>query len=234
MPSVVVFIKHIPEIIYACFLGILEWIIPRSWYAKDVSNDIVLITGAGSGLGRELALQFARVGSSLVLWDIDQKGMDETKKLIDQEHKAFMRKSMNDNHNNHEARDKFCTTYIVDVSKRENVYNAAKIVHEDLNKDKSANDEAGEKYISILVNNAGIYHGVYLQDLSDTQIERIFNINILAHFWTVRAFLPKMIEYKRGHLLEIASYGGLNGGLKQVDYSATKFATGESKVLVSL
>lgn len=48
---------------------------------KNVAGEIVLITGAGSGLGRLLALQFARLGSVLVLWDINKEGNEETCKM---------------------------------------------------------------------------------------------------------------------------------------------------------
>lgn len=45
---------------------------------KNVAGEIVLITGAGSGLGRLLALKFASLGSVLVLWDINKEGTEET------------------------------------------------------------------------------------------------------------------------------------------------------------
>lgn len=48
---------------------------------KDVAGEIVLITGAGSGLGRLLAMHFASHGAILVLWDINQEGNMETCRL---------------------------------------------------------------------------------------------------------------------------------------------------------
>ena len=48
---------------------------------KNVAGEIVLITGAGSGLGRLLALKFAQLGSVLVLWDISQESNEETCKM---------------------------------------------------------------------------------------------------------------------------------------------------------
>lgn len=44
---------------------------------KDVSNDIVLITGGGNGCGRLFALEFTKRGSTVVLWDINQQGAED-------------------------------------------------------------------------------------------------------------------------------------------------------------
>lgn len=199
------------KIVWSLIVSLIEWLIPRSLYAKPVDQDVVLITGAGSGLGRALALRFAELGSQLVLWDVNLKGLEETRNSILKLYSS-----------NCALQKKDCLIYKVDVSDKEQVKMYAEIVHRDLNKDNTQEDE---KYVSILINNAGIYHGLFLDELKDEQIERIFRINILAHFWTVRAFLPRMIQRERGHIVEIASMGGLFGQHKQVDYCATKYAT---------
>ncbi|XP_039381172.1 epidermal retinol dehydrogenase 2-like isoform X3 [Mauremys reevesii] len=48
---------------------------------KNVAGEIVLITGAANGIGRQIALNFARLGATLVFWDIDEEGNKETIKL---------------------------------------------------------------------------------------------------------------------------------------------------------
>lgn len=54
-------------------------IIPKK--KKDVAGEIVLITGAGSGIGRLMAIKFASLGAILVLWDINEEGNMETCRL---------------------------------------------------------------------------------------------------------------------------------------------------------
>ena len=61
-------------------------------------------------------------------------------------------------------------------------------------------------------------------EIPDESIERSFAVNVLALFWTTKAFLPGMIERRRGHVVTIASAGGLIGVPKLSDYSASKFA----------
>jgi len=78
--------------------------------------------------------------------------------------------------------------------------------------------------IDILVNNAGIVSGKELLDLSDREIEQTFQVNTLALFWTVRAFLPFMLERDSGHLVTVASAAGLAGTCKLTDYCSSKFA----------
>ena len=103
-------------------------------------------------------------------------------------------------------------TYVVDLSDRAAIYDTAAQV---------LNDGGA---IDILINNAGIVSGKPLLEISDEQIQRTFDVNTLALFWTTRAFLPRMIKQGRGHIVTIASAGGIVGTSKLVDYSASKFA----------
>ena len=78
--------------------------------------------------------------------------------------------------------------------------------------------------VTVVINNAGIVSGKPLLETSDEAIERTFQVNTLAHFWTVRAFLPGMLSRGRGHLVTVASVAGLAGTSRLSDYCASKFA----------
>jgi all-trans-retinol dehydrogenase (NAD+) len=78
--------------------------------------------------------------------------------------------------------------------------------------------------VDILVNNAGVVSGKHLLAISPAEIERTFQVNTLALFWTARAFLPGMLERDRGHVVTIASAAGLAGTSKLTDYCSSKFA----------
>ena len=78
--------------------------------------------------------------------------------------------------------------------------------------------------VDILINNAGILFGRLLLELESEQIEETFKVNTLAHFWTVRAFLPAMLEQDRGHIVTISSASGLRSAPRLADYGASKAA----------
>ncbi len=150
----------------------------------------VLITGAASGLGRRLALGSARQKAALVLWDLDGLGLERVAREV-------------------EAEGSRAETALVDVSRRQEVYDAARVLRQP---------------IDILINNAGVVSGKSFLEIPDEKIERTFAVNTLALFWTVKAFLPGMIERRKGHVVTIASASGLIGVPKLSDYGASKWA----------
>uniref|UniRef100_A0A1I8PKM0 Short-chain dehydrogenase/reductase family 16C member 6 n=1 Tax=Stomoxys calcitrans TaxID=35570 RepID=A0A1I8PKM0_STOCA len=160
---------------------------------KELKTDIALVTGGGSGLGRLLSMRLSKLGTKVVIWDINKPGIDETVKMVQES-------------------GGFCKGYVVDISRKEEVYKAAEVLRH----------EIGD--ISLLINNAGVVSGLHLLDTPDHLIERSFNVNVMAHFWTTKAFLPKMIENQCGHIVTIASLAGHVGITKLVDYCASKFA----------
>jgi all-trans-retinol dehydrogenase (NAD+) len=99
-----------------------------------------------------------------------------------------------------------------DVAKRDEVYRVA------------AETIAAGGPVDILINNAGIVSGRSFLELPDEKIEATFAINTLSLFWVTKAFLPKMIEQGRGHVVTIASASALVGVAKLADYAASKWA----------
>ncbi|XP_067887970.1 epidermal retinol dehydrogenase 2 isoform X1 [Heterodontus francisci] len=161
---------------------------------KNVSGEIVLVSGAGSGIGRLIALEFARLHATLVLWDVNEEGNNETARL---------------------ARERGASrvhTYLCDCSKKTSVYEIADQVKR----------EVGD--VSILINNAGIVTGKKFTDSPDALMEKTMEVNTLAHFWTYKAFLPAMIASNHGHLVSIASSAGLFPVNGLADYCSSKFA----------
>ncbi|KAI9746017.1 MAG: hypothetical protein M1818_000698 [Claussenomyces sp. TS43310] len=75
---------------------------------------------------------------------------------------------------------------------------------------------------TIIINNAGIVHGKSLLDLSIESIERSISVNLLAHFYTLKAFLPGMLREGHGTIVTVASVIGKVGAANLTDYAAAK------------
>ncbi len=78
--------------------------------------------------------------------------------------------------------------------------------------------------IDVLVNNAGIVKGKPLLELAPEDVEATFRTNVLACFWTLRAFLPGMVARDQGHVVTMSSAAGICALPKLADYSASKAA----------
>lgn len=105
-----------------------------------------------------------------------------------------------------------CFILSVDVTNREKVLEAgAKVLK-----------EVGA--VTILVNNAGIMPSHSLLEHTEGEIRKTIEINLVAHFWMFQAFLPKMIETNRGHIVALSSMAGIMGFQNLVPYCGTKFA----------
>ncbi|XP_037385926.1 estradiol 17-beta-dehydrogenase 11 isoform X1 [Talpa occidentalis] len=181
----------LPLLLVFSLESLLKLFIPKK--RKSVTGEIVLITGAGHGIGRLTAYEFAKLKTKLVLWDINKHGIEETA--------AECRRLGAKTH-----------TYVVDCSNREDIYTSAKKVK----------TEVGD--VGILINNAGV---VYTSDLfatQDPQIEKTFEVNVLAHFWTTKAFLPAMMSNNHGHIVTVASAAGHTVVPYLMAYCSSKFA----------
>ncbi|CAG7720972.1 unnamed protein product, partial [Allacma fusca] len=163
---------------------------------KSLDKEIILITGAGNGLGREMCLYLGETcpDATLVCWDINQKSNNETvKRLKTKGVRAF--------------------GYEIDISNRERVTECAAKVRKDVG------------YVTVIINNAGVLHKTdSFLNLTPTDIERTFNVNTISQCWILREFLPKMVERNSGHVVTICSVTGHMGNANFSLYSASKCA----------
>uniref|UniRef100_A0A4X2LYF5 Short chain dehydrogenase/reductase family 16C member 5 n=1 Tax=Vombatus ursinus TaxID=29139 RepID=A0A4X2LYF5_VOMUR len=173
--------------------SVIFHIIPKP--NKKAAGEIMLTTGAGSGLGRLLALKFVHFGAIVVLWDINQESLDETCRLAKEY--GFSR----------------VHAYICDCSKRHEICKVAEQVKK----------EVGD--VTILINNARVLTGKLFLETSDDYVEKSFLVNTFPHIWTYKAFFPAMIAFNHGHLVCISSAAGLIGLNGLGDYCASKFAS---------
>ncbi|PAV21151.1 retinal short-chain dehydrogenase reductase [Pyrrhoderma noxium] len=104
------------------------------------------------------------------------------------------------------------TYYKCDVSKWEEMEAVSKQIVEEIG------------HPTILINNAGVAQGKLILDLKPEDVKQTFDVNVLAHFWALKAFLPEMIKQKTGHIITVSSVLGLVGVAQMADYCASKAA----------
>lgn len=100
--------------------------------------------------------------------------------------------------------------YKCDVSDRKQILSCKNLILKDVGK------------VTILINNAGITTGKTVLELSYEEIERTFQINLLSSFYTIKTFLPDMLEIKRGYIVTIASVLGYMSPARLSAYGASK------------
>lgn len=167
----------------------------RGWLRKkSVRGKHIFLTGAGSGLGRGMAIRFAKRGANLTLSDINEEGLLETKRMIKDE----------------TGSDTNILTIKLDISSRQGIKDAA----------QQGLTKFGE--VDILINNAGIVQGKQFTDLNEGLSSKQFVVNLESHFWITSEFLPAMIRRNSGQIVSVASMAGQLGTPFLSDYSAAK------------
>lgn len=194
MDAVIEACEVVIKIVVLTIIGAVKAILPvGTLKRKSVRGDVVLITGSASGIGRILARKFGKLGARVVLWDVNETGNEETKRVLEDE--------------GIEAH-----IYKVDLAKRKEIYAAAERVKADIGN------------VDILINNAGVVNGKRLMDCPDELIELTMAVNANALFFTIKSFLPHMLETNHGHIVTVASMAGKGGLPGLVDYCASKHA----------
>lgn len=155
----------------------------------------VVITGAGSGIGRELALEMVRTGSTVVGIDIRAASLEDTRGLLpDDLQQAF-------------------TPHPLDITDRAEVAALPALLIAQVGP------------VDCLINCAGMIHPfVRFAQLNDATLERVFTVNWFGTLWMTRAFLPHLLERPEAQLVNVGSMSSIAPLPGQAIYGASKAA----------
>lgn len=158
----------------------------------DLTDQVAVITGAGRGIGRALALEFARAGARVAVVSRSEGTSGETAALINGQ------------------RADAAVAYAVDVADSEAVAAAGKRIIADFGA------------VDILVNNAGITRDGLLLRMSDEDWDSVLNTNLKGAFLMTKALQRSILKRPRGRVINISSVIGLIGNAGQANYAASK------------
>jgi NAD(P)-dependent dehydrogenase (short-subunit alcohol dehydrogenase family) len=163
---------------------------------QEFRGKTAVVTGAGSGIGRALALGFAGQGMRVALADIDPEHLEESAGLA----RATV-----------PAAD--VMTEVCDVSDADSVNRLADSVF----------DRWGR--VDVVCNNAGVFVGGFIWDRPAADFEYVLGANLWGILNGIRAFVPRMIaQGTEGHVVNTASVAGLFGAPFEAPYAISKFA----------
>jgi len=158
------------------------------------NDKVAVVTGAGSGIGQQLAWQLAARGARVSISDIDQNGLDQTANQISSSGGRVH-------------------AFALDVSQRNDVFNYA----------NSVVDEFGAVHLVINNAGVGLASGG-LRTTSIEDFEWVMGVNFSGVLYGTKAFLPILEKQDWGHIVNISSLFGLIGVPEQAAYNASKFA----------
>lgn len=159
-----------------------------------VQNKIVVVTGGGNGIGRELVLGLLLRGAIVAAVDINQAALEETVKLSgDKKHKL--------------------TTYVVNITDKGAV--------ETLPAQMIAQHGAVD---GIINNAGIIQPFVKLTNLGYETIERVMDVNFYGMLYMTKSFLPHLLSRPEGHIINLSSMGGFLPFPGQTVYGVSKAA----------
>jgi NAD(P)-dependent dehydrogenase (short-subunit alcohol dehydrogenase family) len=170
---------------------------------KDFAGKIAVVTGGGSGMGRELVRLLAAEACNVAMCDVSEAGMTETRRLCEA---AGLPQGLR------------VTAHLADVSAEAQVERF---------RDEVAERHATDK-IHLLFNNAGIGGGGSMLAHGREEWERTFNICWGGVYNGTRTFLPMLQKAEEGHIVNTSSVNGfwasVGPRIPHTAYSAAKFA----------
>ncbi len=179
---------------------------------KDFGGKLAVITGGGTGMGRELARQLVAEGCDVAMCDVSAENMAETRQLCEQEAPQGI----------------VISTHMCDVCDEDQVRSFR----------DSVVDTHQRDYINLLFNNAGIGGGGSFLNDTRADWERTFGICWHGVYYNARAFMPLLLASEEGHIVNTSSVNGfwacLGREIPHTAYSAAKFAVkGFSEALLT-
>ena len=152
----------------------------------------ILITGASRGIGRAIAIEFAKNKHNIIICaKSDLEGLKKTKQLIENEGVS-------------------CYTGLCDVTNEDSV------------KKFISDSAKAIGQTDILINNAGISYIGLLQDMSLEDWNKVLSTNLTSVFLMSKYVIPEMLKKQSGHIINISSVWGNIGASMEVAYSASK------------
>lgn len=161
---------------------------------RTLDRKVVVITGAGSGIGRALALEMNRRGARVAISDVDDAGLAETVRLL----AAAGAEGVHHAHLDVSDRAAF-SAYASEVAAHFGV-------------------------VHVIVNNAGVALAGDLDDLAYDDMDWIMSINFWGVVHGTKEFLPHLIASGDGHVVNLSSLFGLVSMPGQSMYNASKYA----------
>jgi NAD(P)-dependent dehydrogenase (short-subunit alcohol dehydrogenase family) len=170
---------------------------------KDFADRIAVVTGGGTGMGRELVRQLVAQGCNVAMCDLSARTMAETKRLCELERLPQGLR---------------ITAHVADVSDESEVQRF---------RDEVAEHQTTDK-INLLFNNAGVGGSGSMFSNSREDWERTFNICWGGVYRCTRAFLPMLQKADEGHIVNTSSVNGfwasVGPRISHTSYCAAKFA----------
>ncbi|MEO6547985.1 MAG: SDR family oxidoreductase [Ferruginibacter sp.] len=159
-----------------------------------VQNKTIVVTGGGSGMGRELVLNLLLKGAIVVALDVNKSALEETLALAG-DRKAFL------------------ATYVLDITNK-----AA--VEQCVDKMITLHDHVD----GLINNAGIIQPFVKVNDLAYEAIERVMNVNFYGTLYMVKTLLPHLLTRPEAHIVNVSSMGGFLPVPGQTIYGASKAA----------